>query len=138
MRGVFGQFDASLIQNLVECRPTASAVVFGVRREQFLIAHDAGVRSLFVELVVATGKRSAPNKTNEWVRGWWNGILGMERGKREVIIRDTYSLFLNLLAMRPFTRKHTKGRSWKSYFGVPHPRLTWMLERAWKFVFFYL
>ena len=110
MRGVFGQFDASLIQNLVECRPTASAVVFGVRREQFLVAHNAGVRSLFVELVVATGKRPAPNETNE------SGddevaILGMERGKREVTNHETYSLFLNLLAMRPFTRKHTKGRS---------------------------
>lgn len=59
VRDVFGQFDASLIQNLVERGPTASAVVFGVRGEQFLIAHDAGVRPLLVELVVATGKRPA-------------------------------------------------------------------------------
>lgn len=58
--GVFGQFDASLIQNLVERRPAASAVVLGVRGEQFLLAHDAGVRPLLVELVVATGKRPAP------------------------------------------------------------------------------
>ena len=62
MRGVFGQFNASLIQNLVECRPTASAVVFSVRGEQFLVTHDASVRSLFVEFVVATGKWPAPNK----------------------------------------------------------------------------
>jgi len=65
MRGVFDQFDASLIQNLVKCRPTASAIVLRVRGEQFLLAYDAGVRPLFVELVVATGKRPAPNKTYE-------------------------------------------------------------------------
>lgn len=65
MRGVFGQLNASLIQNLVERRPAASAVVLRVRGEQFLIAHDAGVRSLLVELVVTTGKRPAPNKVYE-------------------------------------------------------------------------
>jgi len=72
MRSVFGQFDASLIQNLVERGPAASAVVLGVRGEQFLIAHDAGVRSLLVELVVATGKRPIPNKVrmNQKIVNW--------------------------------------------------------------------
>lgn len=123
MRGVFGQFDASLIQNLVKCRPTASAIVLRVRGEQFLIAHDAGVRPLFVELVVATGKRPAPNKACEWVRGGWTGEgLRVERWKREGINRDTYNLFLNLLAVR-LARIHKARCSWKSYFGVSRLRL---------------
>lgn len=67
MRGVFGKFNASLIQNFVECRPTASAVVFRIRGEQFLIAHDAGVRSFFVKLIVATGEWPVWNKgSNEF------------------------------------------------------------------------
>lgn len=123
MRGVFGQFDASLIQNLVKCRPTASAIVFRVRGEQFLIAHDAGVCPLFVELVVATGKRPAPNKAYEWVRGGWTSeTLRVESWKREGINRDTHSLFLNLLAVT-LARIHKARRSWKSYFCVPRLRL---------------
>jgi hypothetical protein len=47
------QFDFALVQDVVEGRPAAPAVVFGLWTEQWLLANDANVSTRVVGLVVA-------------------------------------------------------------------------------------
>lgn len=47
------QLDFPLVQDVVEGRPAAAAVVLGLRAEQCLFADDAHVSTRLVELVVA-------------------------------------------------------------------------------------
>lgn len=55
---VLGQLDAALLEDLVEGRPAAAAVVLVLRGEELLLADDAGVDAALVVLVVAAGVRA--------------------------------------------------------------------------------
>lgn len=56
--GIFVQCYFSLFKNIVECRPTAAGIVFGVRTEQILAAHDAFVDAFVVDFIVFAGERT--------------------------------------------------------------------------------
>lgn len=85
-----------------------------------MIAHDAGIRALFVELIVATGKRPATNKACEWIKRWVNGA-GNRKGEQPW---HTYALFIFKPVGREAAQSQIVACSWKSYFGILRPRLS--------------
>lgn len=50
------QCDFLLVQDIVECRPTAAGIVFGVGAEQLLMADDALVNALLIEFIILAGE----------------------------------------------------------------------------------
>ena len=59
MRRIGGEFDFAFVENVAECRPTASAVEFAVTAEQDVVAYHAFVCSRVGVVIVNARERSA-------------------------------------------------------------------------------